>query len=103
MEIGGGPYAVLGLPRRRGAALTEPREDETLRAHGPSVEEQLHAVAIRVAGHGEVLALAAFPIPVRKQAKHGLVGPLTLVEVEAVLREAASIDAARRAGSARAA
>src|ERR1019366_5332833 len=99
MEIGRGPYAVLGLPRRRGATLAEPREDETLRAHGFSVEEQLHAVAIRVAGHGEVLALASLPVPVRKQAKHGLVGPLTLVEVEAVLREAAAIDAAGRATS----
>src|ERR1039458_3349689 len=99
MEIGRGPYAVLGLPRRRGATLAEPREDETLRAHGSSVEEQLHAVAIRVAGHGEVLALASFPVPVGKQAKHGLVGPLTLVEVETVLREAAAIDAAGRAAS----
>ena len=38
----------------------------------------------------------ARPVPVGQEVEHGGVGPLALVEVEAVLREAAGVDHARR-------
>jgi len=58
----------------------------------PSVEEQLNCVAIREAGHGNDLLLSGFPVPMRKHVQHWLVCPLALIEVIAVLLEAASVD-----------
>src|ERR1035437_5662115 len=68
------------------------REGVALRADGFAVEEKLHRIAVGVAGHGDELALPAFPVPVRGQVQHASFGPLALVEVEAVLLEAAGVD-----------
>src|SRR5208283_4551293 len=67
-------------------------EHIALHAEALAVQEELDRVAVGEADDGNDLALASGPVPVRREVQHGDFGPETLVEVEAVLGEAAGID-----------
>ena len=70
----------------------QPRERIALHSDGLAVQKQLHRVAVGVAGDGDELSFPTLPVPVWEQVQHRLIGPLALVEVEAVLAEAARVD-----------
>src|SRR6266699_7037013 len=63
-----------------------------LRAQRNSVEEQLDCVAIAVNPHRNFLALAAQPIPMRKEVQHWTVAPPALIIVAGVLGKAARVE-----------
>ena len=57
-----------------------------------AVEEKLDRVAVGEADDWNDLAFFAVPVPVRRKMQHGFLAPDALIEVVAVLWEAAGID-----------
>src|SRR5262249_51788459 len=62
-----------------------------LRAQGNAVEEEFDGVAVAVNPDGNFLALAARPVPMRKELQNGTSAPPGLVVVEGVLGKTAGV------------
>src|ERR1039458_1864374 len=95
VQIGRGPQpSVAG--RNVSVTILHPVTGKLVAAHADrtAVDEELDGVAVGVAGDRDELAFPALPVPVWEKVDHWLGGPLALVEVEAVLGEAAGVDGA---------
>ena len=65
-----------------------------------AVDEELHLVGIVVVAP-QVDIVAGHPVPVRKQVQHGLLRPLALVHIVAILGETCQVDDAEVAAAGR--
>ena len=99
MKVAGGLHdsgsrGEVGVP----ALHAHLREHVALHAEALAVEEEFDRVTVGEADDGNDLAFTSGPVPVRREVQHGDFSPEALVEVEAVLGEAAGIDDAGTRG-----